>query len=259
MRAKILKSPGYSFRDELLGKTYQVESIDEEDNDVYLIIDHVHDSGIQYVAGTVWRFDLDGVEFLEEEEMEKFEVGSKVLLRPDSEWVGSGEEDNSNPVNVVGVVIRYAEHELERGQLGIHVEWANGKINSYREADLIFANQKPVAIPVKEPRTAKAKQKPKRREQTIVYFVYVDGTDYEQRRAKGVVINADHKAIHVDSERSLGKGLVVRENSTVPFKLLDAVRVSTPDGEFCYYFTNGELTGSAREFNARLPFKTQMH
>ncbi len=103
------------------------------------------------------------------------------------------------------------------------------------------------------------KQKPKRREQTVVYFVFADGKDYEQRRAKSVVINAEDKAVHVDSERNLGKGLVVRENSTVPFSLLEAVRVSTPDGEFCYYFTNGELTGSAREFNPKLPFKTQMH
>lgn len=259
MRAKILKSPGYSFRHEILNKIYQVESIDEEDNDVYLIIDHVHDTGLSYAAGTVWRFDLDGVEFLEEEEMEKFAIGHEVLLRPDSEWVSTGEEDTSNPVNVVGKIIRYDDRDLERGNLGIHVEWANGKINSYREADLIFANQKGKAIPAKADTASKVKQKPKRREQTIVYFVFADGKDYEQRRAKGVVISAEHKAIHVDSERSLGKGLVVRENSTVPFKLLDAVRVSTPDGEFCYYFTNGELTGSAREFNSQLPFKTQMH
>lgn len=251
MRAKVLRSPGYSFKAEVEGNTYEVESIDRDDNDVYLIIDHKHDSGVGYAAGTVWRFDFNGVEFLEEGKMGKIAIGDKVTLNPTSEFVSTGGEDTSNPLNTVGTVIRYDERDLECGNLGIHVEWDNGLINSYRDRDLRLVGT--------TPRKAKRKQKPQRRQQTIVYFVYKDGTDYQVRRAKGVVINAEHKEIHVDSERSLGKGLVIRENSSVPFKLLDAVRVSTPDGEFCYYFTDGELTGSAREFNARLPFKTQMH
>lgn len=253
MRAKVLRSPGYSFKAEVEGNTYEVESIDKDDNDVYLIIDHKHDVGVGYEAGTVWRFDLDGVEFTEEEKMGKIAIGDKVTLNPTSEFVSTGSEDTSNPLNVVGTVIRYDVHDLESDRLGIHVQWENGLINSYRDRDLRLVGSTGVSTP------RKAKQKPKRRQQTIVYFVYKDGTDYQVRRAKGVVINAEHKEIHVDSERSLGKGLVIRENSSVPFKLLDAVRVSTPDGEFCYYFTDGELTGSAREFNAQLPFKTQMH
>lgn len=187
--------------------------------------------------------------------MGKIAIGDKVTLNPGSEFVSTGSEDTSNPLNVVGTVIRNDVSELERGYLDIHVEWENGLINSYRERDLDLVSSTQAVTP----RKTKRKQKPLRRQQTIVYFVYKDGTDYQVRRAKGVVINAEHKEIHVDSERSLGKGLVIRENSSVPFKLLDAVRVSTPDGEFCYYFTDGELTGSAREFNARLPFKTQMH
>jgi len=105
----------------------------------------------------------------------------------------------------------------------------------------------------------KAKQKPPVRQQTIVYFLYVDGTDYQQRRVKGVVVNADHKAIHVDTERNLGQGLVIRENSTIPFNLLDAVRVSTPDGEYCYYFDKGQIVGTARDFTKNAPFRTVMH
>lgn len=259
MRAKILKSPGYSFYKEILGKTYQVESIDEDDDSVYLIIDHVHDSGLEYAAGTVWRFDLDGVEFVDGGEMEKFEIGSEVLLRPDSCWVGTGPEYTSNPVNVIGVVIRYDERDLERGHLGIHVEWANGKINVYREEDLIFVNQKPVAIPVKKPRTAKVKQKPKRREQTIVYFVYNDGTSYEARRVKNVVVSAEDKCIHVDNERRLDGGIVVRQNTSVPFKSIQCILVFTKDGQFYYSFEDGELKNSAQDYSARSPFRTKTH
>lgn len=259
MKAKVLKSPPYSFRSAVTGNTYEVDRIDEPNGDVWLIVDHTHDDNLKYPAGRVWRFELKHVEFIEEEEMEKFEIGDEVLLRPASEWVGTGGEDTSNPVNVVGKIVSYDQYQLDRGYLGIHVEWANGKVNSYRDADLIFADQKSTVVPVKEPRVAKVKQKPKRREQTIVYFIFVDGTHYEQRRSKSVVISAEHKAVHVDSERNLGQGLVVRENSTIPFKLLNAVRVSTPDGDFCYYFTKGELTSGDRQFNEKVPFKTQTH
>lgn len=255
MRAKILKTPGYSFSHEVVGKIYDVHDIDVDS--AYLVIDHEHDVNIKYPAGEVWRFDLEDVQLLEDNEVEKFTIGSQVLLNPKSVWVTQGVEDIFNPVGVVGEITDCNERLLELGELGITVKWSNGVTNNYHTIDLTIVENK---VEVSEkPSVRKVKQSPKRREQTIVYFVYLDGTDYEQRRAKGVVINAEHKAIHVDSERNLGKGLVVRENSTVPFKLLEAVRVSTPDGEFCYYFTNGELTGSAREFNARLPFKTQTH
>lgn len=261
MKAKISTSPGYSFRHEIIGKTYEVKRVDKDNNDVYLIIDHPHDQALQYEAGTVWRFPLYGVEFVEEVEMQKFKVGDKVFLRPESKWAAYGvnTEQSSNPLNVVGEITRYSEYDLKKDRLGISVDWENGHVNNYTEEDLILVSQKGKTSAEKTSTTSKPKQKPKRREQTVVYFVFADGKDYEQRRAKSVVINAEDKAIHVDSERNLGKGLVVRENSTVPFSLLDAVRVSTPDGEFCYYFRNGELTGSAREFNPKLPFKTQMH
>lgn len=275
MKAKILKSPGYSFRHEIIGKTYEVKRVDKDNNDVYLIIDHPHDQPLQYEAGTVWRFPLEGVEFVdwftgqtefvelapitEEVEMQKFKVGDKVFLRPESKWAAYGvnTEESSNPLNVVGEITRYSEDDLKNDGLGITVDWNNGYLNSYAEEDLVLVSQQDKTSAEKT--SKQPKQKPKRREQTVVYFVFADGKDYEQRRAKSVVINAEDKAIHVDSERNLGKGLVVRENSTVPFSLLEAVRVSTPDGEFCYYFRNGELTGSARQFNPKLPFKTQMH
>ncbi len=256
MRAKILRSPNYSFRNEILGKIYEVGSVDKEEKVVSLIIDHIHDNTLRYPAGTVWRFELDDVEFIEEEAMPESMIGKEVMLKPESKWVVSGSPDPHNPTDAKGKIIHYDDVAVSAGDLGFTVKWPNGITNRYDEEDLVII---PKDQKVEKSTSRKGKQKPKRREQTIVYFVFADGKNYEQRRVKGVVVSAEHKAIHVDTERDLGKGLVIRENSTVPFKLLEAVRVSTPDGDFCYYFTNGELTSSAREFNKALPFKTQTH
>lgn len=330
MKAKVLRSRGYSFKEEVVGNTYEVAEIDEEAGHVRLIIDHEHDSNLKYPPGTEWIFDLKNIEIIEETPMTdtnkvkvqildgsysfkdqlvgkvfdaeriyrggalagynvfihfshgeegnefvprnwtfvpsmvvevdpdtrisdnrplpKLQVDQVVVLNPNSKYATDEEFRTWNPLNTRGVIERVVDTDTE---YYYHVRWNNGLRNDYDEEDLII---------VKPSKNAPRRQRkaPEKRKQTIVYILYKDGKDYQIRRAKHVVVSAEHQALHVDTSSKIG-GIEIRQNTSVPFDLIDAVRVSTPDGEFCYYFTNGKLTGSAREFNERLPFKTQTH
>lgn len=330
MRAKVLRSRSYSFKEEVVGNTYPVAEINEELGCAWLIIDHEHDSILKYPPGTKWIFDLDNIEIIEEKPMSDmnkvkvqildgsysfkdqlvgkvfdaervyrsgdlagysvfihfphgdggdefvprtwmfvprmvkevdantplsdnkplpvFNYGNVVVLNPKSKFVGLGDH-GWNPVNMKGIVEKAG---LTPDNMFVYsVRWKNGMINHYDAEDLIA---------VKPSKNAPRRQRkaPEKRKQTIVYILYKDGKDYEIRRAKHVVVSAEHQALHVDTSSNIG-GIEIRNNTSIPFNLIDAVRVSTPDGEFCYYFTDGKLTGSAREFNERLPFKTQTH
>lgn len=185
--------------------------------------------------------------------MSKISVGSLVVLNPTSQFADRTGKDICNPLNVVGTVTELDEKDLQAGGLGVLVEWSNTCTNFYSLQDLILTKQRKKVPTVKKPNV------PKVREKTFVYFGYRDGTKYEQRRAKNVVIHGENKAVHVDSERNLGDGLVVRQNSTIPFKLLAFVDVHTSDAKFRYYFSEGNLTNVSREFNRDMPFKTQTH
>lgn len=330
MKAKVLRSRSYSFKEEVVGNTYSVAEINEQLGCAWLIIDHEHDSILKYPPGTKWIFDLDNIEIIEEKPMTdmnkvkvqildgsygfkdqvigkvfdaervyrsgdlagynvfvhfphgtggnefvprnwlfltgmvvevdpetplsdnrpipKLQVNQVVVLNPNSKYAIDEEFRSWNPLNTRGVIERIVDTDTA---YYYHVRWNNGLRNDYDEGDL---------IEVKPSRNAPRRQRkaPEKRKQTIVYILYRDGKDYQIRRAKHVVVSAEHQALHVDTSSNIG-GIEIRNNTSIPFNLIDAVRVSTPDGEFCYYFTDGKLTGSAREFNERLPFKTQTH
>lgn len=171
--------------------------------------------------------------------------------------------------DIIGNVYEVHDEDNSNVWIKIHHRHNGGKYaadNVWRVSRsdvLIVPHYTPLATPgetpVEEPvvtKVKKVKQKPKRRQQTMVYFVYNDGTSYEVRRVKHLVISAEHKAFHVDTEKNVG-GLTIRQNTTVPFKVLDCVRVSTPEGDSCYYFNEGRMESSVQEHTKENPFKTR--
>lgn len=69
--------------------------------------------------------------------MNKFKIGDKVMLSPDSQWVNgySFATDSANPLNIEGVIDQY-----EDGEYG--VMWGNGRHNGcYEDVDLLLAQQ----------------------------------------------------------------------------------------------------------------------
>ena len=162
----------------------------------------------------------------------------------------------------------YEVHDEDNSNVWIKIhhrhnsgKYAAGNIWRVSRSDvLLVPHYIPLVTPDETPVVAKVKkvkQKPKRRQQTMVYFVYNDGTSYEVRRVKHLVISAEHKAFHVDTEKNVG-GLTIRQNTTVPFKVLNCVRVSTPEGDSCYYFNmDGHMESSVQEHTKDNPFKTR--
>lgn len=79
-----------------------------------------------------------------------FEIGDKVWLSSDSDWVDeySNWDDNSNPLGQVGIVIKVVS---DANDFDYTVMWENGQTNEYRSIDLIPVLQwKPVADVVTE-------------------------------------------------------------------------------------------------------------
>lgn len=256
MKVRILKG-SYSFEDEILGKVFEAEAVRRNGVTVgyrvFIHFSHGKDK-TEISAPRAWNFMASAVQEvpedtpLSEKGGSKFMVSDLVVLNPKSKFVGLG-CGNSNPIHTRGVVIRATDPEYLHS---ITVTWENGTTNSYNEEDL---------IQIKESQNAprKNRQKPKKRNQTIVYIVYADGTDYEIRRVKHVVVSAEHKALHVDTDKVIAENLVIRQNVSVPFEFMESIRVSTPQGDTCYYFKDGVLYSSAKDYTKASPFKTQMH
>ena len=62
-----------------------------------------------------------------------FKIGDKVYLREDSEW---NDGADSNPLNMVGVIIKFTPEE----PLDYVVEWNNGENNGYESKDLLLVS-----------------------------------------------------------------------------------------------------------------------
>lgn len=257
MKVQIINC-NYSFNEQVVGKVFEAEPIKRngEVTGYNVFIHFPHGEGAEEFVPRSWIFIARMVKVVPEDTplsdnkpLPVFNYGNVVVLNPKSKFVDIGDH-GWNPINMRGTVEKAG---LTPEDLYVYtIRWKNGMINHYDAEDLIEVKPSQNA-----PR--RKRQKPQKRKQTIVYILYADGKDYQIRRAKHVTVSAEHQALHVDTSENIPGGIELRQNSTIPFRLLDAVRVSTPDGEFCYYFTDGKLTGSAREFNERLPFKTQLH
>lgn len=250
MKAKVISPTGYSFDSEVIGKVFDV--VEDFGHGVRLNIKNTCNDGL-------WNFSKGNVELIEDTVSEQdnriksLKVGSKVFLNPKSEWVDSFsvKKESTNPINVVGTVTRYDQRDLDRDKLGITVEWANGLINSYRDADLLLIEQK-------ESKT-KARQKPKKQTQTKVYISYRDGSSHLTKRVLSIVVRAEDKVIAVTSERNVD-GLVIRENVTIPSTSVDWIDISSKEAKHSYFFDEqGQVKASCQWFGKDHKFKTRSH
>lgn len=250
MKAKVISPAGYSFDAQVVGKVFDV--VQNYDVGVALDIKNTSNDGF-------WYFFKGNVELIEDTVSEQdngiksLKVGSKVFLNPKSEWVDSrsGKKESSNPLDVVGTVTRYDQWDLDRGKLGITVEWGNGLINGYRDADLLLIEQK-------ESKT-KVRQKPKKQTQTKVYISYRDGSSHLTKRVVNIVVRAEDKVIAVTSERNVD-GLIIRENVTIPSTSVDWIDITGKEASHSYFFDEqGQVKASCQWFGKDHKFKTRSH
>lgn len=70
-----------------------------------------------------------------------FNVGDKVMLSPESYWVGSNSDqpNSTNPTGIIGEIIRAHNDAHEEGT-PFHwcVEWCNSTSNAYHSEDLLL-------------------------------------------------------------------------------------------------------------------------
>lgn len=240
MKAKVINSPSYTFKKELIGNTYEVDSIDEED--VWLIIDHQHDPHLQYEAGSVWRFDLAHVQFIEEKEKP---MRVKVLSGPGYSF------DRQIIGNVYDVVKVHSN-----GSVMINIP-GRGRWNlGTRHIEVVDAST-PVTDRPNVPRVRKPKQKPKKTEQTKVFIHYADGSTYVIKRVKEAVVHAKDKQLHVTSSRYIGS-ITIRENISIPFKTLADIHIQSPDNAVTYFFDGNEVGLTVRYHDESSPFQTHI-
>ncbi|XKX17445.1 head morphogenesis protein [Klebsiella phage phi1_175008] len=248
MKAKVISPTGYSFDAEVIGKVFNV--VEDFGHGVRLDIKNTSNDGL-------WNFSKGHVELIEDTVSEQdngiksLKVGSKVFLNPKSAWVISGKKETSNPLDVVGIITRYDQSDLDSGHLGITVEWSNGLINSYRDEDLLLIEQK-------ESKT-KVRQKPKKQTQTKVYISYRDGSSHLTKRVVNIVVRAEDKVIAVTSERNVD-GLIIRENVTIPSTSVDWIDITGKEARHSYFFDEqGQVKASCQWFGKDHKFKTRSH
>ena len=176
--------------------------------------------------------------------MIEFKKGDKVLLKPESRWAYPDQDGTStNPTGVVGVV----QNVRGEGPLPFLVEWANGHTNSYETCDLEYAEPK------------KSKRRPPKLKQTKVYILYKDGTHHQTKRVSAVVLDPVAKEVHITAIRN-EDGIVIRENTSIRFKDLEAMRVEQPDTQFIYFWKGDELEVKTQVFSkGNSPFTKIQH
>ena len=258
MKVRIIDGT-YSFIDQINGKVFEAEEQRRPSDKAlmgYRVFIHFgHGDNFSEYPERAWTFPASAVVIVPDDTelstsapLAVFKVGDRIVLRHNSKQImrnGSA----WNPVNMHGEIDRV---DFDAGEYNYHVIWANGIRNDYDAEDLALVKPSQNA-----PRRKRGKVQ--KRKQTTVYIVYNDGTDYEIRRAKHVVVNQDHKSLNVDTESVAKGGLVIRHNTSIPFAAIESVRVSTPDGDTCYYFKKGAVYMTAKEHTATSPFKTQIH
>lgn len=228
MKATILERFGYSFDAEVVGNTYEVEYIDKDKNDIFLIIDHVHDNEIAYPAGTSWRFKLSDVQLIEDKvdtlvrELSEKDVGREAKS-----------EDGVYHIRVIGIisptkVLAESVDEIECIDSTKPFLMIGGARDMYWVTDTSKVKTKSVV---------KRRSKPGSK----IIISYKDGSKYTLRRILSVVVDEKDKVVRVTSKTNKGS-IEVKENVTIPFSVLSSFKVTRPEEQFTYTFDEHRVT-----------------
>lgn len=93
------------------------------------------------------------------------------------------------------------------------------------------------------------KQKPKKREQTLVMLVYEDGSSYTLKRVNQVVVDPIGKNVSVSAEKLIAQGITRLETVLINFSELAVLQIKKPDTIYEYMFDVDEIFAKSQYFS----------
>lgn len=237
MKVRIIDC-NYSFRKQVVGKTYEATCLG---NHYQVEIDHVHGLKRENPVGTIWNFSTDMVEVVGDDPI-KF-VSEKDIGRI------AYSKDGKYKIEVLGIIdSNYVDAKLIEARdeiLGVNVRFKIVKGNEPMFWENTGNSKKKV----------KKKQRPPVLEQKKVYILYSDGSKHLTKHAIVVYIDTERRQVNI-TNKIPQEGIDIRQNVTLRFDQLQAIRIKSPDQDVTLSFTGDAIKQKTEIFGKEQPLIT---